>query len=308
VLLKSIFWASYLSLPFLLLCLVMILRQRRARQGRVLRLATLLAVMGASLFVYARFVEPRILLVKHSHIVLDQADADGPTIKLALFSDTHFGIFTHMMPMRRLVDRINSEAPDAVMIAGDFLYYLPPDEIPAALAPLADLRAPTFAVLGNHDVGFPGPVYTEELYAALTALGVSMVENRAQPVTLAEQQVIIAGASDLWEQRQDFTFSAELPDVPIFLLTHNPDTAFKVPAGLDYDLMLAGHTHGGQVRIPVLFRKVIPTEHPFDKGLHTMQIGAHTQHIYVTPGTGMVGVPLRFNMPPRIDVLTVNLP
>jgi len=96
--------------------------------------------------------------------------------------------------------------------------------------------------------------------------------------------------------------------MPIFLLTHNPDTAFKVPPSFDYDLMLAGHTHGGQVRIPGLIHKVIPTEYPFDKGLHTKQIAGHKRLIYVTTGTGMVGVPLRFNMPPRIDILTVSMP
>ncbi len=310
MLFKSLFWASYLALPLLLVGLAVFLKQWRLTQRGAMLVGALGAFIAASVFAYARFIEPRILLVKHSDIVLQRAAAQGhgPTLKLALFSDTHFGIFTHTMPMRRIVDRINKEAPDAVMIAGDFLYYLPPDEIPGALAALADLHAPTFAVLGNHDVGFPGPIYTEELYAALSALDVSLVENRAQVVTLAGHEVIVAGTSDLWEQRQDFGFSADLPSLPLFLLTHNPDMAFNVPAGLDYDLMLAGHTHGGQVRIPVLIHKVIPTEHPFDKELHTVQIGPNKRLIFVTTGTGMVGVPFRFNMPPRIDILTIMLP
>lgn len=300
---QFIFWASYLYFPFILGCLLGIVRQRGP-----LRLAALIAIAASSVFGYARFVEPNILTVKHSDIILSGADASGTKLRLALFSDTHFGIFKNAMPMQRIVNRINEESPDAVLIAGDFLYHLETDEIAKTLAPLSDLTVPIFAVLGNHDVGFPGPVYTPNLYTALTELGVVLVENRAHAVVLAERNVIIAGASDLWQRRQDFSFSAKLPDVPLFLLTHNPDTALNVPKDLQYDLMLAGHTHGGQVRLPGLVNRVIPTEHPFDKGLHTFETGNESKLVYITPGTGMVGLPLRFNMPPRIDILTVTLP
>ena len=300
---KLIFWSSYLVLPFLLGCLFLVVRKYGA-----LSLLALGIVVAAALFGYARFVEPRILLVKHSRIVLANAKESDPRIRLALFSDTHFGIFKHAVSMQPIVDRINREAPDAVMIAGDFLYHLPVEDIPAALAPLADIKAPIFAVLGNHDAGFPGPVYTDELYEALLALGVELVENRTQAVTLAGQKVLISGASDLWEKKQDFSFTAELEDLPLFLLTHNPDTVLHTPAELNYDLMLAGHTHGGQIRIPFLFKAVMPTDYPFDKGLHKVQVNDRLRLVYVTPGTGMVGLPMRFNMPPRIDMLTVVVP
>jgi len=300
---QLIFWLSYLYIPFLVACLFII----KTRFGKI-RWVALVAVVCTSVIAYARFVEPRILTVQHSEITLEGAKPQGPTISIALFADTHFGIFTHAMPMKRIVDRINREAPDAVMIAGDFLYYLPPQNIPGALAPLADLQAPIFAVLGNHDVGFPGPIYTDELYSALSELGVILVENRAHRIELAGQNVIIAGTSDLWQQQQDFSFSTDLSDVPIFLLTHNPDTAFEVPESVDYDLMLAGHTHGGQIRLPGLFKKVIPTDYPFDKGLHRLQFGDQSRLVFVTPGTGMVGLPFRLNMPPRIDLLTVTTP
>lgn len=300
---QLIFWASYLSIPCLFACLIILARQQGAR-----RWVAFAVVVAASIMAYARFVEPRLLWTEHTDITLKDAQPNGPTIRLALFSDTHFGIFKQAMSMQRIVERVNREAPDAVMIAGDFLYYLPARDIPAALAPLADLHAPVFAVLGNHDVGFPGPIYTEELYAALTALGVTLVENRAYPTTLAGHEVIVAGTSDLWQQQHDFGFSTDLPDLPTFWLAHNPDTAFEAPPSTDYDLMLAGHTHGGQIRIPGLFRWVIPTEHPFDKGLHTVRVGNQDRFVYVTPGTGMVGLPFRLNMPPRIDILTVTIP
>ena len=72
--------------------------------------------------------------------------------------------------------------------------------------------------------------------------------------------------------------------------------------------MLAGHTHGGQIRIPLLYKHMIPTRWPFDKGLYIYPSRTGGRLVYVTPGTGMVGLPMRFLMPPRIDILTVHLP
>jgi len=204
-----IFWASYLYLPFVLGSLILALRKRGLVRG-----LAILAILASSVLAYARFVEPRILTVEHADIVLPNANEQSPEIRLALIADTHFGIFTNAMPMKRILSRINQEAPDAVFIAGDFLYHLPPEKIPAALAPLADARAPVFAVLGNHDVGHPGPIYTSELYTALDELGVTLVENRAEPVELNGQDVLIAGTSDLWEREQDYAFSAGLSAPP----------------------------------------------------------------------------------------------
>jgi len=297
------FWLSYLYLPGLIVAVILGLRRRG-----IVRILALLAIIGSSVLAYARFVEPRMLTVEHATITLDGVGRPATSIRFALFSDTHFGIFKNAMPMKRIVNRINAEAPDAVLIAGDFLYHIALEDIPAKLAPLSDLHAPVFAVLGNHDVGFPGPIYSANLYSALNALGVTLVENRAHILELGGHDVIIAGTSDLWEREQNFDFTYDLPDLPVFLLTHNPDTALNVPTNFEYDLMLAGHTHGGQVRLPGFIQRVIPTQYPFDQGLHLVPIGEAVQRVYVTTGTGMVGLPLRFNMPPRIDFVTVQLP
>lgn len=297
------FWISYLYLPFVFAAALV-----AVRKFGLMRILALLGILASTVLAYARFVEPRILTVERAEIELDDATHTSLRIKIALFSDTHFGVFKNAMPMQRIVDRINAEDPDAVLIAGDFLYHLAPEDIPTALAPLQSLKAPIFAVLGNHDVGFPGPVYTADLYSALNALGATLVENRAYAVKLGGQDIIIAGTSDLWQGKQNYDFTADLPDLPIILLTHNPDVALSVPASFDYDLMLAGHTHGGQVRLPGLVDRVIPTNYPFDKGLHLVPIGEKVRPVYVTTGTGMVGLPLRFNMPPQVDIITLRLP
>lgn len=303
-----LFWASFLWFPFLFLSLRVILRRTGA-----LRWLTLAALVLSLPMAWGRFVEPRLLIVNHQTIDLSRAGQGSHRAKIALISDMHIGIFPNAPSIRRLVDRINQEAIDAVFIAGDFTYWLADSDIATEFAPLADLNAPVFAVLGNHDVGFPGPLYGQNLYRPLAELGVTFVENRSFEIELGERKVIVAGTSDLWQRRYSFDFKTEFESgVPLLLLTHNPDMALLVPASFEYDLMLAGHTHGGQVRLPIpgLTQAVIPTEHPFDTGLHLIERDdrARPDRVFVTPGTGMVGLPMRFRRPPQIDILTLILP
>lgn len=300
----AIFYGSHLFWPFALLCLWLIIRRRGA-----LRYGALAVLVLSMPFGWARFIEPRLLTVHDETIVLPGASETSPSIRVALFADTHLGIFGNAMPLERIVTRINGEGVDAVLLAGDLSYHPQTEDIPGLFGALSELNAPLYAVLGNHDVGFPGEDLSDALMSSLGEAGALIPQNRALEAEIAGHRVIIAGASDLWQRRQDFRFSAELPDgVPVILLTHNPDTALFVPDDFAYDLMLAGHTHGGQVRIPGLVQQVIPTEWPFDKELHHFPSGGGDRLVYVTSGTGMVGLPLRFNMPPRIDILTIHLP
>lgn len=297
-------YGAHLFWPFAAVCLWMIFRHKG--WARYISAALLLAALPLA---WARFVEPRILTVHHETILLSGASENSPSIRIALFADTHLGIFDNAMPLDRIARRINREQPDAVFLAGDLTYHPETEDIPDLFAPLASLEAPVYAVFGNHDVGFPGPNLSEPLMRAMQENGVRVIHNRAIETQLAGQTLILAGASDLWERKQNFAFKASLPEgVPVLLLTHNPDTALSVPENFPYALMLAGHTHGGQIRIPGIYRQILPVEGPFDKELHHFQTPQGERLIYVTTGTGMVGLPMRFLMPPRIDILTVHLP
>jgi len=268
-----------------------------------------LALIPATLMAYGRFVEPQLLTVTRADIALPGAEAGGYTVRIALFSDTHHGVYKNAMPMQRIVDKVNGEEVDAVFIAGDFLYELAPEKVAETVAPLAQSKAPVYAVTGNHDVGYPGPALGPELTAALEAADVIVVDNISLVTQIGGHAIEVAGVSDLWEGQQLFMRSVDEPRPPLIVLTHNPDTALAAPESYGFDLMLAGHTHGGQIRLPFLVQAVIPTEYPFDKGIHRVAVGTRAERlVYVTPGTGMVGLPMRFAMPPRIDVLTLRLP
>lgn len=299
-----IFWGSWAWFPFAAACAWLALRTA----GRA-RFAAATALLVTLPLAWSRFVEPQLLFVHEETIILPGARETSPSIRIALFADTHLGVFANARPMDTIVQRINAEKVDAIFLAGDLSYHPETDKIPELFSAMGDFNAPFYAVLGNHDVGYPGNDLTDSLMIALGEAGALIPQNRAIETELAGHRIIVAGASDLWQRRQDFSFSASLPEgVPVLLLTHNPDTALYVPDDFAYDLMLAGHTHGGQVRIPYFVKFIIPTIWKFDRELQVYPSEGGDRLVYITTGTGMVGVPMRFNMPPRIDVLTIHLP
>ncbi|MEL7547889.1 MAG: metallophosphoesterase [Pseudomonadota bacterium] len=296
----AIFWLSYLWVPFVLVALLTALR---AAQDQTRWLAIALIVLSLPL-AWGRFVEPRLLLTVETRIPISGFAGATGQVRIALFADTHIGQFKNAHSIETLVARLETLSVDAVFLAGDILDDLPREDVHQAVAPLAKLSSPLFVVRGNHDIGAPGPDYGMVLWDALQDTGATLVENRSFDTEIGGQRFIVAGTSDLWQRDTAPRVRFETPDnVPVLFLSHNPDVALSVPAEVKYELLMAGHTHGGQIRVPYLTQYVIPTEYPFDTGLHVMPDG---RRVFVTAGTGMGGLPIRFRRPPRIDVLTLD--
>jgi predicted MPP superfamily phosphohydrolase len=187
------------------------------------------------------------------------------------------------------------------MVAGDWTYE-PKRDLVAGFAPLAQLKKPVFAVLGNHDVERPGPKLAKELRAALETHGVHLMEGRSMNLNGWN----IVGLDDLWGGNPEQQIKPLLKNTatsPTLILTHQPDTAALLPEK-NSQLTLAGHTHGGQINLPLITRRLLQATmtHPWYNGAYQTRYGT----VFVTTGTGMVGAPMRFNMPPRIDVLNIT--
>lgn len=276
-------WGGFALVPLGLLALRWLIR----RPGWLPALVLAVVALG----IWTRFIEPNWIITRQTTIAV------GGQARLALISDLHLGRFKGAAFMDRLVDRLNALDVDAVVIAGD-LTGDPDEPLDHLFAPLAGLRHPAYAVLGNHDEGQPGPPIADELRRVLARHGIGVIEGRS--VTVAG--VTLAGLGDRWAGKDAPDFLATLPhDRPLVVLTHNPDTAMDMPAGVAR-LLLAGHTHGGQVRIPFLYRRMIPANGAFDRGLTTW----NGLPVYVTSGVGETGLPLRFLNPPVIDILTLE--
>ncbi|MGL4586448.1 MAG: metallophosphoesterase [Acinetobacter ursingii] len=252
-----------------------------------------------SLFLtYARFIEPHLVHVRQHQYRLNPNQPFAKSVKVALIADLHVGLYSgHERQLRIIVEKLNQAQPDIVVVAGDWTYE-PEHKLAEELQVLRQIQAPVYSVPGNHDEQYPGPPIQELLKHALDVNDVIDIEGKI--VEFDEFRLI--GIGDLWAGKTDMRFMPELPqDKPWLILSHNPDTVDMVPELPSRPLMLSGHTHGGQVELPWLtnyiMKKVSILGHK--KGFYEHE---HAD-VFVTVGTGMVGVPFRFRVPPTIDII-----
>lgn len=288
----AILHGSWLLWPLLAQSVIMAVR--RFRQRRTLRTAgaTILAIFCVVLC-YARFVAPNLLIVRRTVI-------PAPiNLNIALVADIHVGIYTRPAKLRQMVDKLNSMHVDLVLFAGD-LTYDPPKDLAAALSPLKKLNKPMYAVLGNHDVQLPGPPLANKIHRVLAGSPVHFIEHRVIDFPTFR----LAGLYDWWSARDNAAFLQALPhDKPLLVLMHQPHS-LRALRGVDFALAMAGHTHGGQVYIPWLTDKLflLVRDEKYVNGYYDTLTGK----LFVTPGVGITGMPLRFDCPPTIDVLELR--
>jgi predicted MPP superfamily phosphohydrolase len=227
---------------------------------------------------------------------------------MAVVSDLHVGAPYHgLSRLRTTVDRINSTSPDLVAMLGDFVTlgvlggrYTPPEPIAAELG---RLNAPlgVYGVLGNHDRLVGG----ERVRRALVGAGIRVLEDTAVSVQTPEGSIWIAGVSDYKTALHDVARAlreVEGSGNPILLLTHNPDIFPTVPSRVM--LSLAGHTHGGQVRLPLIGAPIVPST--YGQRYAGGQVVEGGRQLFVSTGIGTSDLPIRFNVPPTIFLLTLQ--
>jgi predicted MPP superfamily phosphohydrolase len=262
-----------------------------------------LAVAGAG---WAFWLEPASLSVRISCVPF-VTPLRGP-LTVALLTDLHVGSpYNGVARLEEIVRRTNAASPDLVMILGDLVIqhvvggsFVPPEEIASRLAGLKP-RFGTFAVLGNHDAWLDAA----RVAHALSSSGIRVLEDEATKVDADGGPVWIAGVSDYLTARHDVPRAlSAIPDhgVPILLITHNPDVFPDVPARVS--LTLAGHTHGGQVRFPLIGAPIVPSR--FGQRFASGLVMEDNRRLFVATGTGTSIIPVRFRVPPAIDVLKLQ--
>lgn len=288
----GLYWGPKLAGPFLLWGLV---AHALGHPGWA-RLKAVLALAFVVLGLWASWVEPFGQRVRQT--TLSGLPEGAQPVKLAVIADIHWGLFYRDFQLRRLVATLNDMDVDAVLVAGDWVHD-PQFDLVAGLRPLADIRHPVFAVLGNHDTKSPGPDLTGPLREALRTHGVRLIEGEV----VAFKGWQLAGLSDLWGGRPQDDVRALWPQgqvvPPRLVLVHQPDTMPLLPPGAAF-LAFAGHTHGGQVWIPGFtpwFVRHTNTARPWVNGLYDTPGG----RLLVTPGLGTIGLPARLGVWPTIE-------
>lgn len=294
-----IYYGSFLAFPFLIILGWFYFK-------KIHRKIVIFLLILSLLFIYARFIEPSFLIVKEQIIKGFQIENNNSLknssteiIKVAVFSDIHLGIYNNQDLLNKIVEKINKENPDIVLIPGDFIYYISEQDLLKIFAPMKDIKAPVFAVTGNHDAEKPGEYSSDQVRAAIQPFDVNFIDNKKTTLEIKGRKFTLIGLSDIWEGKTDYSIVEDiLPEENTIILVHNPDAAYSLPNNYA-DLVVAGHTHGGQIRIPFIYKYAIPTDHDFDQGLYNL----NGVQVFVTSGAGEVGLPMRFLVPPEIVIL-----
>jgi uncharacterized protein len=269
---------------------------------------------AAGLALYSGEIERHWLEVTELEIKLNNLPAAFDGMRIAQLSDIHLDEFTEPFFLRHVVKKINQIHPDMVLLTGDFVTdgmrgrSLAVQAAWQCASILKGLECrQLYAALGNHDV-LVGP---QKVMAALTDSGITVLRNAYLPLERAGGRIWLAGLDDPLEghPNPDLAIPASIrnqPNEPVVLMCHAPDyvrTLQAQPAGQAVSLMLSGHTHGGQVRAPFLGALFLPPMgHRYVEGF--FRLGG--LQLYVNRGIGTVGLPLRFNCPPEITLITLR--
>jgi len=269
---------------------------------------------AAALALYAGEVERHWTEVTHLDIALPRLPRAFDGMRIAQLSDIHLEKFTEPFYLRHAVHKVNQMQPEAVFLTGD---YVSEGFVSNAFARraawtcgsiLSKLECKSvYAILGNHDVA----VGEREVTAALRGHGITVLRNASLPIERSGGRFWLAGIDDpVWgHPYPELAIPPairNIPDEPVVLLCHAPDYADDLladPIGKAIGLMLSGHTHGGQVRVPGLGAVALP-----EMGKKYIQgsFRLGNMQLYVNRGLGTVGLPFRFNCPPEITLFTLR--
>lgn len=272
---------------------------KRISRRHFLKLAGYSGLFGLAAS-YPVFIERSLVVTNTYRIAVPNLPRAFSGFRLVHLTDLHYGWLVSLDHLRGVIDRANRIACDAIVCTGDYVHEENSTaQIDAVWPLLAELRAPAgvFSVLGNHD----HYADTDRSQRWLERTGQDL-RHRAVRLEREGSCLWLAGAGDLWEDHRSLDdLLRPIPESDCRLvLAHNPDTA-DTEFSSRVDLMISGHTHGGQVDLPWVGPPILPVRNrTYTSGLKTSRRGAS---VFISKGIGWAVYPVRFNCLPEIAVL-----
>lgn len=270
---------------------------------KFLSVLSILMTILIMIYIYARFIEPEFLTVRYETINTDYIKNDE--IKILQFSDTHISEYFDIDDLNNAIDKINEEDPDIVVFTGDlidqFNNYENKDNIHEIWEALGSINAPIkYAVYGNHDYGGGAEKVYKEI---MEKSGFKLLINEKEE--LPQYNINFIGMDDsIFGEYEPAVISGNMDkDMYNIVLSHEPDVADRL---LEYsiDLLLAGHSHGGQVNLP--FANYLPSlGEKYVRGFYDFENFRQTK-VYVNIGLGTSTIPMRFMAAPELTVITLK--
>jgi hypothetical protein len=279
-----------------------------------------------ALLIVWSFIEPYIINTEIETANIPNLPAAWQGQQIAQITDFQLGLWgDNRETARRSIARIIEAKPAVALISGDFLYHPGANiesEIETAVdivRPLVEAGIPSYAVLGNHDYGMsgrsvaPDTEQAERLETALESAGINVLENESVQLQLPNRNepLYLVAVGSLWAQRDNIeqALSNVPPNSPRIVMMHNPDSFEKFPPN-SAPLAVAGHTHGGQVRVPGFpqwsWLRFTQKDKVYADGW-AKGYGEPGNNLYVNPGIGMSYAPIRLFCPPELTFFTLQL-
>ncbi|MEA5595180.1 metallophosphoesterase [Rivularia sp. UHCC 0363] len=269
-------------------------------------------------------IEPKFFDIEEETAVIPNLPPAWEGKRIGQLADFQVGMwFDNTGTMRRSIEKLVEKRPAAVLISGDFIYHSLPNaseelsKVTNAIQPLITANIPTYAVLGNHDYSHkpPKPELGKQVKAALEKIGVTVLQNQAvkinSPVVEANNQPLyLVGIGSYIANNSNVKKAlTQLPEnSPRMVMMHNP-ASFEAFPPQTAPLAVAGHTHGGQIRLPFApqwsWVSLVKGEEVYGDGW-IKNYGKQGNHLYVNRGIGFSDIPLRINCPPEVTLFTLR--
>jgi len=259
---------------------------------------------------YGFLVEPGLFSVETVRLILKRLPRSFSGFRIAQISDIHMGGWMNLDRFQQVADLVRAAKPDILLITGDFLLghqftdgtRRDVDDLAKVLSSLTE-TIPSFAVLGNHDYWTDA----DAVRKMLSSSGVTDLTNTVFTITRGHDNLHLCGVDDIWEGdvRLEEVIARLEDDHTAILLAHEPDYADVSAATERFELQVSGHSHGGQVSIPLFGPPILPyLGEKYPSGLY--QVGNMFQ--YTNRGLGVNGLAVRFNCPPEITLFILDGP
>ena len=275
----------------------------------------LILLLGASTVAYGSFIEPQLIITNYQEINLEKINSP---VKIAIIADFQVGYFKKEKYVEKVTDRILKLNPDLVFIVGDIVDNAVYEKNEARhLSPIKKLAdiIPTYAIHGNHEYGIGGgksilePEYrtadvSAETKEIVESFGIRYLVNEMKEIEVREEKFYLFGGDSIWAGKLDYSILENRNEkLATIALIHNPLAVFQAHKQ-NIDMMLSGHTHGGQIRLPFIgplarIDNILPAE--WYQGWNEFE----GMKFFVTSGIGESGTRARLFNPPEIVMLTV---
>lgn len=272
----------------------------------VIRLFVTLGLVAACLYVDARYIEPKLLKIETVTLTTDKLHLTQP-LKIVQFSDVHLGEYYTLLDCQKVIDAVNNLKPDLVIFTGDLIddnKTFQDEEGTINFLQQLESRYGKYAVYGNHDHGGNG---TRRYARIMKKSGFRLLKDEQTTIKLENgDQLTLIGLDDVILSRPNMAKAFKnVPEAHYKLfLSHAPDVADQA-ADYGVDLQLSGHTHGGQIRLPLIGAPFTPPYgRQYVKGLYT--VGTHGMKLYVNSGIGTSQLPYRLMNKPEVTMILLK--